>query len=409
MTKISGPLNLVTERETDVVEVWIRAPEPRPHNDGLIIDTTDRIEVTDGQLSFTCAPGPAILIVVSLVATGRLPSSQVPETRAVPILVPAAESVTLADVVNAATVSSLGQSLVEELAVRVANDLAAAQAAQAEARESATSAGQSATKAAGHAKRTAEDRQKTTQDAQATETGKSEAQSAAAAAAKSAGQASTAAEAALEDRRGAEAARTGAESAASIAADGVRAEVSEHATAAAAAAENAATSAETASAEADRSKSEADRAEVAAQSASTGVEVDTVGKSHLTPELRGEIDGKVGTGHRHTMVDVAGLDSALAGKATKADVTAAVAALVDGAPAALDTLGEIATELNENESERAAITNTLAGKADTVRVDARPATWLWDGVEPWIPPDAAVAGDVVLDLSTGAITTAVLP
>lgn len=313
MTQVSGPLAVVTERSTDVVEVWIRAPEPRPHNDGLIIDTTDRIEVTDGQLSFPCAPGPALLIVVTLVATGRLPSSQVPETRAVPILVPAAESVTLADVVNAATVSTLGQSLVEELAVRVANDLAAAQAAQAAASDSATAADQSATAAAGHAKQAAEDRHQTNLDAQATEAGRSGAQSAAEAAgtsaveaATSASEASSAAAAAAETRAGAEAARIAAESAAATAADGVRTEVSEHATAAAAAAENAATSAGTASTEADRSKSEADRAEAAAMTASTGVEVDSVGKSHLTPDLRGEIDGKADTGHRHSWDQVDG-------------------------------------------------------------------------------------------------------
>lgn len=103
------------------------------------------------------------------------------------------------------------------------------------------------------------------------------------------------------------------------------------------------------------------------------------------------------------------LTDQLSAKADRSYVTQEVARVVDGAPEAFDTLREIATELNENESERAAITNTLARKADTVRVDARPATWLWDGVEPWVPPDAAVAGDVVLNLSTGAITTAVLP
>lgn len=127
------------------------------------------------------------------------------------------------------------------------------------------------------------------------------------------------------------------------------------------------------------------RAEAASQSASqsaeAGAQPDTVGRVHLTPALRGEIDGKSAPGHTHTLDEVDGLDTALAGKATKADVTAAVAALVDGAPAALDTLGEIATELNENKSDRAVITNTLAGKADTGhrhtwdQVDEKPATF----------------------------------
>ena len=51
--------------------------------------------------------------------------------------------------------------------------------------------------------------------------------------------------------------------------------------------------------EAERSSSEADRAEAAAQSATTGVEPDTVGRLHLTPDLRGEIDGKAPSVHNH--------------------------------------------------------------------------------------------------------------
>lgn len=52
-----------------------------------------------------------------------------------------------------------------------------------------------------------------------------------------------------------------------------------------------------------------------------------------------------------------------ASEATSAAVTE-VAKVVDGAPAAFDTLAEIATELAANESERAALTTTIAGKAD---------------------------------------------
>jgi len=69
-------------------------------------------------------------------------------------------------------------------------------------------------------------------------------------------------------------------------------------------------------AEADRSSSEADRAEAAAQSAATGVQPDTVGRLHLTSELRGEIDGKAAVSHDHTIGQVAGLQSALDGKAS---------------------------------------------------------------------------------------------
>lgn len=153
----------------------------------------------------------------------------------------------------------------------------------------------------------------------------------------------------------------------------------------------------------------AERAEAAAQSAETGVQADTVGRVHLTPELRGEIDGKSALGHTHTVEEVNGLDSALAGKATKADVTAAVAALVDGAPEALDTLKEIAEELKNNETARAALANQLTGKAALSLVEARPVTWLWDGVGTWRPPAAARPGDSVLNLVTSAITQAVVP
>ena len=133
----------------------------------------------------------------------------------------------------------------------------------------------------------------------------------------------------------------------------------------------------------------AERAEAAAQSAETGVQADTVGRVHLTPELRGEIDGKSALGHTHTVEEVNGLDSALAGKATKADVTAAVAALVDGAPEAFDTLREIADELEQNTSERAALTNQIATKATTSLVESRPAMWLWSGTGTWTPPSGA--------------------
>lgn len=128
-TTVYGPLIVVTEQPADVVEVWVRSPEPRPHAGGLMVDSVDRVEVTEGQVSFSCAPGPAILTIVSLVSTGRVSPGQVPETRAVPIMVPDAAAATLADVVTAARVSTLGRSVVEELAARVAMDVAAAREA----------------------------------------------------------------------------------------------------------------------------------------------------------------------------------------------------------------------------------------------------------------------------------------
>lgn len=85
-----------------------------------------------------------------------------------------------------------------------------------------------------------------------------------------------------------------------VAADGARVGAESARDAAAGSASAAELSAGDASTQADRSQSEADRAEAAAQSAATGVQADTVGRVHLTPELRGELDEKVTVEHRHT-------------------------------------------------------------------------------------------------------------
>ena len=61
------------------------------------------------------------------------------------------------------------------------------------------------------------------------------------------------------------------------------------------------------------------------------------------------------------------LTTVVSGKATPADITSAIAALVNGAPAALDTLSEIATALA---GEQAQIADLLAALALRVRVDA---------------------------------------
>ena len=61
------------------------------------------------------------------------------------------------------------------------------------------------------------------------------------------------------------------------------------------------------------------------------------------------------------------LGTVVSGKATPADITAAIAALVDGAPAALDTLAELAAALS---GEQAQIADLLSALALRVRVDA---------------------------------------
>lgn len=107
------------------------------------------------------------------------------------------------------------------------------------------------------------------------------------------------------------------------------------------------------------------------------------------------------------------LDDRLSNKADRdyvvQEVTKAIAALVDGAPAALDTLKEIAEELKNNETARAALANQLTGKAALSLVEARPVTWRWDGVGTWRPPAAARPGDSVWNMATSAVTEAILP
>ena len=60
---------------------------------------------------------------------------------------------------------------------------------------------------------------------------------------------------------------------------------------------------------------------------------------------------------------VTGLQSALDAKATPADVSSAVAAVVNAAPATLDTLNELAAALGNDASFATTVTNALAAKA----------------------------------------------
>lgn len=64
-----------------------------------------------------------------------------------------------------------------------------------------------------------------------------------------------------------------------------------------------------------------------------------------------------------TVGQVTGLQAALDSKATPADVTAAVSGLVNSAPAALDTLNELAAALGNDANFAATVTTALAAKA----------------------------------------------
>lgn len=79
------------------------------------------------------------------------------------------------------------------------------------------------------------------------------------------------------------------------------------------------------------------------------------------------------SGHR-----VTGLADPSAGQdaATRAYVLTQIASLVNSAPGLLDTLGEIAAQLQSDESAAAALATTVASKAATTYVDAQVAATL---------------------------------
>lgn len=63
---------------------------------------------------------------------------------------------------------------------------------------------------------------------------------------------------------------------------------------------------------------------------------------------------------------VSGLQTALDAKATPADVTAAVNAVIDAAPAALNTLNELAAALGDDANFASTVTTAIAGKAPAI-------------------------------------------
>lgn len=79
--------------------------------------------------------------------------------------------------------------------------------------------------------------------------------------------------------------------------------------------------------------------------------------------------------------NVAGLETALNGKATPADITLAINGLVADAPGALDTLKELAVALGNDPNFAASIITALAGKAKVATVSA-------------VAPSGGIDGDV---------------
>lgn len=91
MVNISGPLIDVADNPANVREIWVRARTLRLHGDGLMTPDPHRAEVENGQVTFPCAPGPAIMVLVY--------EEQQPVS--LPIVVPEGTSATLREVAEA--------------------------------------------------------------------------------------------------------------------------------------------------------------------------------------------------------------------------------------------------------------------------------------------------------------------
>ena len=139
MPVVSGSLVFVTSRPSAVSEVWVRARDVRTSAQGVVVESNDRVPVTDGSVSFEVLPGPAVL---TLVEAGR-------PVDTIPIVVGDAPEQSLMDVVDAALIVDESQaSVIESLAAQVVADAHAAYTAAAAAKFSEEAAAGSADSAA---------------------------------------------------------------------------------------------------------------------------------------------------------------------------------------------------------------------------------------------------------------------
>lgn len=135
MPTISGNLLFVSSRAAQVSEVWLHAREVRTHTTGVVTTGNDRFPVQDGQVEFTCLPGPAVL---ALISQGRAVDT-------IPIVVGESDEQSLRNVVRAAQVVDEATSReIERLSAEMMEALDSA-------REEATAAKGHASTAEGHA------------------------------------------------------------------------------------------------------------------------------------------------------------------------------------------------------------------------------------------------------------------
>ena len=141
-TNVSGPLRLVTDVPASLVQVRVRAPKPRPHAGGMVVDFTTPATVTDGVVSFPCVPGPAVLSVMH---------AGVPQIT-VPLVVPDKPAASLEECMQAAGLAdNATQSVLEDLARRIVEGVAAAEVSASTATDQAGIATQQAGVATGAA------------------------------------------------------------------------------------------------------------------------------------------------------------------------------------------------------------------------------------------------------------------
>lgn len=115
------------------------------------------------------------------------------------------------------------------------------------------------------------------------------------------------------------------------------------------------------------SKANAAQAHAIQRANHTGTQaISTVSGLQAALDSKQPVGSYAAASHGHAIGEVTGLQAALDAKATPSDVTAAVAAVVDAAPAALDTLNELAAALGDDANFASTVTTALAGKAAAV-------------------------------------------
>lgn len=312
--RVSGSLKVVTDAPDLVTRVTVRASHVRTDGGDVVTTSPESIPVEGGVVDFQILPGPAMLVVEKLSGEGA-PSW--------PIVVPdrgEGGHATLAEVVEAGEIASdSDRRVLETLALQVQRDRELARESASESAESADVSARNAAATAKDAEATAADRVQTGKDRVATG----------------------------EDRKHVDARRT---------------HVDEQVV------------------HVDRQVRHTDEQVVHVDERVRHVDgqVDFVAQAR---DEATEAADRVGTAEevgrrRDEAVEAASRATGAASKAEGHERGAASAAAAEveklkgDAPEAFDTLGEIAKELEKNESERAALANSIGEKARRAEVNA---------------------------------------